>query len=264
MQTTRGKRGALVLPLILVLPVLLVLLGMVALALACARVRAKEDFAAAGDTPAVNASNINVGILAMEQGGTGTQTGLAKTVNASNITSGVLAVRYGGTGGTAAPNDATYCRVIATSTATAALPERMNVFKNCSVDVQTSRSIRATSLGWNASKSVFEIPFGGVWQFSWEGRYDVDDNTPNIAVNFEVVGDADGDNAVYATNWSGKTPFKQRVGKITYTAIIIDPLPSDGASVAVHVNSVKTAGSPRWYLSVKKDHTFTALYLGKA
>lgn len=276
MKTNRGKRGPLVLPLILVLPVLLVLLGMVALALACARVRAKEDFAAVG---AVNASSINVGILAVEQGGTGNQTGLAKTVDASGIKSGVLAVRYGGTGGTTGvPNNASYCRVIATSTAAGGtagtldkggnpggdFPDGMNAFKNCAVDVQTSPSIRETSLGWNASKRVFDIPFGGVWQFSWQGRYSGDDNTPIIAAKFRVVGDVDGDNAVYTTNWSGKTPYKQRDGKITYTAIIKDPLPSDGASVAVFVNTVNTAASPRWYLSILKDHTFTAVYLGKA
>jgi hypothetical protein len=269
MQRQLGPRTQ----VLLVLLVVLAVVGVFALAYPAhvpAHVPARAPAAADGfidatSEYAIDAGSVNSGILGVQYGGTGNTVGKVATVNASSIKSGILAEKYGGTGSTTGGrNLATYCRVTATSLANGVSNSGgKNVLQDCTVAVETSDDILQTRRGWNASTRVFDIPFSGVWHFSWQGRYAIDDNAVILNAAFRVTGDVSGGvsgSTLGASrgHWSPQTAGAQRDGTLTFTAIIKDPM-SSAASVYPEATS---HGQGQY--NIYAGQVFTAMYMGTA
>jgi len=286
MQRQLGPRTQ----VLLVLLVVLAVIGVFALAYpahvpgagAGAGAGAADGFIDATSAYAIDAGSVNAGILGVQYGGTGNAVGKVATVDASSIKSGILAEKYGGTGSTTGGrNLATFCRVTATSLANGVSnglsssveglerTEAMrrigkNVLQDCTVAVETSEDILRSQRGWNASTRVFEIPFSGVWHFSWQGRYATDDNSVSLNAAFRLAGDVSGDLSTLGSlvdwrgHWSPQTAGAQREGTLTFTAIIKDPM----SSTASVYPEASTQGQGQY--NIYAGQVFTAVYMGKA
>jgi len=236
-----------------------------ALAHLIASVKAAEEagVAATAAERARDANNIKRGVLGVQFGGLGNSTGVAPTVNASDIKSGVLGVEYGGTGVTSG-NDkrATYCRVVAKNTVDGVASGGMNTFGTATTMVRMSANIVKTGKGWDDASRTFVIPFGGVWEFAWNGRYE-SDGRPDRSASGRPVRSASfkmsrketdrSGAAVLGGHFSPTTSGGDRDGNLMYTAIINEPVPA-GAALTVIAD-----GTPG---KIFAGQVFTAVWKG--
>jgi hypothetical protein len=130
----------------------------------------------------------------------------------------------------------------------------LNTFRNATTTVRVSANIVKTGKGWDDASRTFVIPFGGVWEFAWNGRYE-SDARPVRSAWFKLSRketDRSGA-AVLGGHWSPTTSGGDRDGTLMYTAIMKDPVPA-GATLMVVAD-----GTPGKILA---GQVFTAVWKG--
>ena len=203
----------------------------------------------------MDAGNVATGTLAVARGGTGTttSTGTGSVVlNSNPVFGGGITVDG------FVSKKATYCRVVATQTAVAISSAGMCPFLNTAVEVFQSADITAAGGGWNDSTKRFDIPFPGVWCFTYRWRLAADLDHLFIVTRFDHSGDA-GSRTPNTESWLTQYTFGKQKGDETSLMLVVpSPLPA-GAFANPRLGSINQGN-----MSVYAGQVMYVTYMGEA